>query len=160
MRHYVAACALAVGCSCNSLPPPETISVDPVLPPEVMAGALIARDAWCASPVGWCPEIGTGAAASAIVPDSWGSEARPDEEYGAWAHNDGAFIGLSREALSWGTVTAEMWGCALSHEFGHYVVRGHLDDPSLMRPVIVDPYACSPVVDDATIAAWCEQQGC
>lgn len=157
--------ALALLAACAEPPPPRTISLSSALPDTVLVAASAARDAWCAAPVGWCPEL-----VYDVMGDSelrihdFRGEMRPDAdgdgvfEQGYGAHNDrGAVIEVAPYAAERGQ--AELTAM-LMHEFGHYGISGHVPASALMRSRLNFFVEIPDHVDAPASDQWCRQQGC
>jgi hypothetical protein len=142
--------ALMLVCAaCGSPPPPRTITVSEDLPLQVQAAAYIARDAWCASPVGWCPEIVTGFADAQIIVHRF-----TGNNPGAKLHNDGARIEVQPDAVDF-----DLSG-AMTHEFGHFGIDGHVEDSELMHKEFASSLDIPVTVDPEAVGAWCKEQEC
>ncbi len=143
--------------ACGGPPPPRTISVAPELPEQVQIAAAVARDAWCAAPVGWCPELVEGMGDAEIrvepFPDAFDGI---QGHVGAGAHNDGAFIAVAPAVIDGFT---DLSG-ALTHEFGHFGIDGHVPTSALMHARFATAADVPTVVDVEASAEWCSQQGC
>lgn len=137
-----------------------TIAVDRSLPPGVHEAVARARDAWCAAPVGWCPEIVADNGEAFIVAGHWSKETNGIDP-GSIASNrgDGTVL-LSQTMLSAGYVDAGYWTGALTHEFGHFGIAKHVERSPLMRAELEGPREVPTVVDAAAAAEWCSEQGC
>lgn len=134
-------------------PPPATIGVSTDLPEGIQVAAARARDAWCAAPVGWCPDI-----------VSEGGEAHieihhfADERKGCQMRNDGLGTIDVRPAIAdW---SADDLTGAMTHEFGHFGIDGHVPSSALMHARFSSPGEIPWAVDTEASDAWCAQQGC
>lgn len=157
--------AVVLFAACAEPPPPRTISLSSELPDKVLAAAAAARDAWCAAPVGWCPELVYDQPGdSRIRVHDFRGEIRPDAdgdgvfEQGYGAHNDrGALIEVAPYAAEF---SQEELNATLMHEFGHYGISGHVQASALMRRLLNFFIEIPDHVDAEAAAAWCAQQGC
>jgi hypothetical protein len=165
MKHWIACAIAALGVGCMAPPLPQTISVDPALPPGVHEAVANAADAWCAvaDRTGWCPAIIADGGEMLVYAGHWATEIVPGgSEPGGNAKNNGERILLSRNLLESGVVSAEAWTGTLLHEFGHCGIRSpeHVSASPLMAAEFERVEDIPLAVDDAAVAAWCEQQGC
>lgn len=140
---------------CNSLPPPASIRVDDTTP-DVVANAIgVARDAWCAADVGWCPEISPFGEATVTV-TRWrevGHGVGPGttlEETG-WTGPAGHEFAWAVEVAPEFATDLDMPG-VLTHEFGHFAIEGHDPRSALMVAFHTDPIV--PVVDEFARRDW------
>lgn len=151
--------ALLLG-ACSAPPlPPQTIAIDPQLPPGVVAAVHRARDAWCAAPVGWCPDIVAENGDAYIMAGHWAKETN-GVDAGNIARNNGHRVMLSETMLSAGYVDADYWVGAITHEFGHFGIDGHVASSPLMRADMEAPRQIPSTVDGPAAAEWCNEQGC
>jgi hypothetical protein len=158
MRRYVAALAIAAAGCAPAVP--QTISVDPSLPEGVHVAVARAVDAVCAEPrLQWCPELLLKGEAE-VRAAHWATEfVVGGERPGAAAKNNGRDVIVSANLLAAGESAADFWAGSVLHELMHYGIDGHVDDSALMAAE--HDYGAVPhVLDDAAVAAWCEQQGC
>jgi hypothetical protein len=142
---------------CGTWPdPPRAITVSPNLPDAVLLGVVQARDAWCAAPVGWCPELVESGGDSDIVVAHFAGEVT-EEGSGVAAYNhNGVRIFVSQNAVDSG----EKLGGALAHEFGHFGIAGHVEASPLMRAETDYLGDVEPRVDAFAAMQWCREQGC
>lgn len=165
-RHVVVLLVLftlmAFGCTgCAGAPaPPATIAIDSNLPQGVQAAAAEARDAWCAAPVGWCPEIVAGRGEAFVTAGHWSKETNGVDPGSIASNRGNGTILLSETLLSAGYVDAEYWVGALTHELGHFGIDGHVASSPLMRANMETPREIPSTVDPPAAAEWCNEQGC
>jgi hypothetical protein len=163
VNHIRILCGIAVvlSAACAEPPPPRTISLSSSLPDNVLIGAERARAAWCAAPVGWCPELVYDVMGdSELRVHSFSGEVEPDgDSYrGIGAHNDrGAMIDVAPYAA---TLSADVMAATLMHEFGHYGIKGHVPASALMRRELNFFVAIPDHVDAEASDEWCRQVGC
>jgi hypothetical protein len=151
------AVALVLMSGCGAAPPPRTIAASPDLPESVLIAASRARDAWCAAPVGWCPELVPDSGDAVItVGDYDGSDATENASGG---RNDGSG---SLEIATWAvSIPLEDLVGIMTHEFGHFGIDGHVNHRgSLMYWRFEYSSDIPHDVDSWSSVEWCDQQGC
>jgi hypothetical protein len=153
-------CLLLGACGGPAMAPPHTIMLDPRLPSGVIDAAHRARDAWCAAPVGWCPEFVTERGDAFITEGHWSKETNGVDPGSIASNRGNGVVLLSETMLSAGYVDTDYWAGALTHEFGHFGIDGHVASSPMMRADMRTPREIPSVVDAAAAAEWCAQQGC
>lgn len=145
---------LVAGCSAQQLPPPDTFSIDPAFSPEQAAVLRDGVSAWCDA-VDWCPaEVEHSDRGHFILSLDYAHDTADDTSS---AYNDGTNIyvaAASSAARDLGT----LW-VVTTHEAGHYGILGHpVAPPALMAAEVGSRHPH--VIDEASRAAWCAEQGC
>jgi len=140
---------MLVGCAAA---PPQTITLAPGLHESVAIAAARARDAWCAAPVDWCPElVDSGGDAQVIV------QAFTGQSWDSRMNNSGETIKVQANIVEGG---ADYLTGAMVHEFGHFGIDGHVPRSPLMKARFDLGEDIPWTVDSLAAAEWCKQQGC
>lgn len=150
-------CAAALAACAPEATPPATITLGAALPESVQIAAARARDAWCAAPVGWCPELVAEGGEGIIRVAHFKLEASSDPKALKPAWQVENRIDVAPFAQDW---TADELSGPMLHEFGHFGIEGHVEDSPLMREKPGNVAQMPRAVDAAAAAEWCAQQGC
>lgn len=157
---------------CNSLPPPGAINVKSDAPEVLAKSIALARDAWCAADVGWCPDLVTYGGADVVI-TTWAKDghfAGPGEtlEEAGWT-GPAAHTSAWRVEVDPNFATDLDLPWVLVHEFGHFcindfspksklIVDAHVPTSAIMQAAQLDGRPDA-VVDEPARRAWLDSCG-